>query len=74
MRFSRKVFVKNFREKLTKFRENCDSFRKSFRFRERSKKCFRPNPTPETFRLRNYRYQSDSSAKKWTREGNLSIS
>jgi hypothetical protein len=29
---------------LTKFRENCGTFRKSFRFRERSKKCFRPNP------------------------------
>jgi hypothetical protein len=40
------VFAKNFCEKLTKFRENCDTFRKSFRFRERSKKCFRPNPTP----------------------------
>jgi hypothetical protein len=38
------VFAKNFREKLTKFRENCGTFRKSFRFRERSKNCFRPNP------------------------------
>jgi hypothetical protein len=38
------VFVKTFHEKLTKFRENCGTFRKSFRFRERSKKCFRPNP------------------------------
>jgi hypothetical protein len=45
LRFSRKLFAKNFREKLTKFRENCGTFRKSFRFRERSKKCFRPNPS-----------------------------
>jgi hypothetical protein len=43
LRFSRKVFAKNFREKLTKFRENCGTFRKSFR--ERSKKFFRPNPS-----------------------------
>jgi hypothetical protein len=43
------VFAKTFREKLTKFRENCDTFRKSFRFRERTKKCFRPNPTPYHF-------------------------
>jgi hypothetical protein len=42
---SRKVFSKNFRERLTKFRENCDTFRKSFRFREKPKKCFRPNPS-----------------------------
>jgi hypothetical protein len=39
------VFAKTFREKLTKFRENCDTFRKSFCFRKRSKKCFRPNPS-----------------------------
>jgi hypothetical protein len=31
------------REKESKFVENRDTFRKSFRFRERSKKCFRPN-------------------------------
>jgi hypothetical protein len=41
---SQKVFAKTFREKLTKFRENQYTFRQSFRFRERSKKCFRPNP------------------------------
>jgi hypothetical protein len=34
LRFSQKLFAKKFREKLTKFRENCDTFRKSFRFRE----------------------------------------
>jgi hypothetical protein len=39
------VFAKTFREKLMKFCKNCDTFRKSFRFRERSKKCFRPNPS-----------------------------
>jgi hypothetical protein len=39
---------KDFREKLTKFRENCGTFRKSFRFRERSKKCFCPNPNPNS--------------------------
>jgi hypothetical protein len=32
---------------LTKFRKNCDTFGKSFRFHERSKKCFRPNPILE---------------------------
>jgi hypothetical protein len=41
LRFSRKVFAKSFHEK---FCENCDTFHKSFRFRERSKKCFCPNP------------------------------
>jgi hypothetical protein len=38
-KFSKKIF----REQTTKFRENRDIFRKSFRFRERLKKCFRPN-------------------------------
>jgi hypothetical protein len=37
-------FRENIREKLTKFRENQYTFRQNFRFRERSKKCFRPNP------------------------------
>jgi hypothetical protein len=37
-----KVFAKNFREKFTKFRKNCGTFCKSFRFRERSKKVFIP--------------------------------
>jgi hypothetical protein len=44
LRFSQKVFAKTFREKLMKFCKNCDTFCKSFHFRERSKKCFRPNP------------------------------
>jgi hypothetical protein len=38
-----KTFHEKFCKKLTKFRKNCDTFRKSFRFRKRSKKCFRPN-------------------------------
>jgi hypothetical protein len=33
--FSRKHFAKTFYEKETKFRENRDTFRKSFRFREK---------------------------------------
>jgi hypothetical protein len=34
---SRKLFAKTFREKVTKFRENRDTFRNSFRFREKLK-------------------------------------
>jgi hypothetical protein len=34
------IFVKNFRKKNTKFRENCDTLRKSFRFRESYKNIF----------------------------------
>jgi hypothetical protein len=37
----------NFREKETQFRENRGTFRKSFHFCERSKKCFRPNPSTD---------------------------
>jgi hypothetical protein len=33
--FQRKLFAKTFREKETKFRENRETFRKSFRFREK---------------------------------------
>jgi hypothetical protein len=47
LRFYVNTFRKNFREKLTKFRENCDTFPKNFRFRERSIKCFRPNPNAD---------------------------
>jgi hypothetical protein len=50
------IFVKTFREKFSQkiheiSQKKRDTFRKSFRFRERSKKCFRPNRRVECVRF-----------------------
>jgi hypothetical protein len=57
-KFCRKVFEKN-------FRENCDTFCKSFRFSERSKKCFRPNPTQSSLPDSNLASGKEQGPSSW---------